>query len=168
VITANPVALRLPELLHLTDRVAADVAAGHYDTLLPPGGVPADQRWFCRVHGDDDVDVWLISWVPAQATELHDHGDSRGALTMLTGSVDEFRWDGSRLRRRRLEAGDQASFPKGWIHDVVWAPAPGAVSSTLSVHAYSPPLTQMSYYRVGNDALAHQRTVATDEPEKRP
>jgi hypothetical protein len=79
------------------------------------------------------------------------------------------------LRCRRLEAGDQASFPLGWVHDVAWAPTgprtpaisvPGAQRPSLSVHAYSPPLTVMSYYEVTNqNRLRRQRTELTDQPE---
>jgi hypothetical protein len=37
---------------------------------------------------------------------------------------------------------------------------------TLSVHAYSPPLTAMSYYEVtGQGTLRRQRTELTDKPE---
>ena len=118
---SGPTRLRLPDLLHATDRAAADILDGGYDHLLPPGGVPADDRWFTRLHGDDELDVWLISWAPGHPTDLHDHGGSLGALTVVSGSLDEFRWDGDGLRRRRLEAGDQAAFPLGWVHDVVWA-----------------------------------------------
>ncbi|CAN5483227.1 cysteine dioxygenase family protein [soil metagenome] len=161
--------LRLPDLLHATDSAANDVLEGRYDHLLPAGGVPADRRWFTRVHGDDDLDVWLISWVPGHATELHDHGGSLGALTLLSGSLDEFRWDRDQLRRRRIEAGDQAAFPLGWVHDVVWAPSTReqlTVGPTLSVHAYSPPLTTMSYYDVtGDSTLRRKRTELTDKPE---
>ncbi|KZS73575.1 cysteine dioxygenase [Mycobacterium kansasii] len=165
----------MPDLLHATDQVADDVLSGRYDHLLPRGGLPETQRWFARVHGDDDLDIWLISWVPGHATELHDHGGSIGALTVLSGSLNEYRWDGRRLRRRRLDAGDQAGFPLGWVHDVVWAPrkAPAvephstAMPPTLSVHAYSPPLTAMSYYEVTErNTLRRQRTELTDQPEK--
>lgn len=166
----SPSSRPLPELLYATDLAASDVVAGRYDALLPAGGVPVDERWFARIDGDDDLDLWLISWVPGQPTELHDHGDSLGALTLLTGSLDEFRWEHGRLRRRRLDAGAQAAFPLGWVHDVVWAPAEpveiAPAAPTLSIHAYSPPLTTMSYYQVGADnALQRQRTEATDEPE---
>ncbi len=171
----GPTRLRLADLLHTTDRTADDVLSGRYDHVVPPGGVPTNDRWFARLHGDDEVDVWLISWVPGHRTELHDHGGSLGALTLLSGALDEFRWDGDRLRCRRLEAGDQASFPLGWVHDVVWAPTeprtsaislPGAQRPALSVHAYSPPLTVMSYYEVTNqNRLRRQRTELTDQPE---
>jgi len=182
---AGPTHLRLADLLHITDRTADDVLGGRYDHVVPPGGVPTDDRWFARLHGDDEVDIWLISWVPGHRTELHDHGGSLGALTLLSVSLDEFRWDGERLRCRRLEAGDQAGFPLGWVHDVVWAPTgPGpsvtspAVTSlaetlgpetqapSLSVHAYSPPLTVMSYYEVTDQhRLRRKRTELTDQPE---
>ena len=170
--SSGPTRLRVPDLLHATDQAADDVLSGRCDHLLPGDGVPESERWFTRIRGDDELDVWLISWVPGHATELHDHGGSLGALTVLSGSLNEFRWDGEKLRRRRLDAGDQAGFPLGWVHDVVWAPrtAPTRVAApaqpTLSVHAYSPPLTAMSYYEVTEpNRLRRQRTELTDQPE---
>ncbi|MGK2882097.1 MAG: cysteine dioxygenase [Mycobacterium sp.] len=164
-----PTRLRPPDLLHATDRGADDVLSGSYDHLFPAGGLPADERWFTRLHGDDELDVWLISWVPDRSTELHDHAGSLGALTVLTGALNEIRWDGVQMRRRRLVAGDQAAFPLGWVHDVCWAPAAAPVevaTPTLSVHAYSPPLTAMSYYEVTErNTLRRQRTELTDKPE---
>ena len=169
---SGPTRLRVPDLLHATDQAADDVLSGRCDHLLPAGGVPETERWFTRIHGDEELDIWLISWVPGHATELHDHGGSLGALTVLSGSLNEYRWDGRRLRRRRLDAGDQAGFPLGWVHDVVWAPDPVAratpvpVQPALSVHAYSPPLTVMSYYDVTErNTLRRQRTELTDQPE---
>jgi hypothetical protein len=173
----DPTRLRLPDLLHITDQHAEDVLSGRYDRLVPPGGIPSDERWFTRLHSDDELDVWLISWVPGEATELHDHSGSLGALTLLSGALHETRWAGDRLRRRRLTAGDQAAFPLGWVHDVTWAPsadarsgsvsAPAAVfTPTLSVHAYSPPLTAMSYYEVTErNTLRRTRSELTDTPE---
>jgi hypothetical protein len=177
--SSGPTRLRVPDLLYATDQAADDVLSGRCDHLLPAGGVPDAARWFTRIYGDDEVDIWLISWVPGHATQLHDHGGSLGALTVLSGSLNEFRWEGRGLRRRRLDAGDQAGFPLGWVHDVVWAPRPvprpvpapiagpsAAVQPTLSVHAYSPPLTAMSYYEISDrNTLRRQRTELTDQPE---
>ncbi|WP_197376703.1 cysteine dioxygenase [Mycolicibacterium baixiangningiae] len=165
-----PTRLRLPDLLHATDRGADAVLSGRFDHLLPRGGVPGDDRWYTRLHGDDELDIWLISWVPDRSTELHDHGGSLGALTVVSGSLAETRWDGEGLRRRELAAGDQAAFPLGWVHDVVWAPDAALGSTltgpTLSVHAYSPPLTAMSYYEVTErQTLRRSRTELTDTPE---
>ena len=161
-----PTRLRLPDLLRITDECADEVLSGRHDHLLPPGGLPPKQRWFSRLHSDDELDVWLISWVAGHPTALHDHGGSLGALTLLTGALHECRWDGDKLRHRRLNAGDQAAFPLGWVHDVAWAPAGQAPAPTLSVHAYSPPLTAMSYYEVTDRAtLRRARTELTDSPE---
>ena len=161
-----PTRLRVPDLLCAVDTAAVDVRSGRYDHQLPTSGPPPADRWLTPIHGDDELDIWLISWVKDHATELHDHGGSLGALTLVSGALDEFRWDGSALRRRRLNAGDQAAFPLGWVHDVVWAPAASPVAPTLSVHAYSPPLTAMSYYEVtSRNTLRRNRTELTDAPE---
>ncbi|MBF6190339.1 cysteine dioxygenase family protein [Nocardia implantans] len=168
---ALPTRLRPADLLRLTDEGAEDVLAGRYDHLLPAGGIwPQDERWATRLLSDDEVDVWLISWTPGKSTELHDHAGSLGALTVLSGALSEYRWNGTELRCRTLAAGDQASFPIGWVHDVMRAPgvveSAGPPDPTLSVHAYSPPLTAMSYYEVtGHGTLRRTRTVLTDQPE---
>ena len=159
-----PTRLRVPDLLHATDRYADGVLEGRFDHLLPAGGLPADKRWYTRLHSDDELDVWLISWVAGHATELHDHCGSLGALTVLSGALHEYRWDGGRLRRRKLDAGDQAGFPHGWVHDV--AAARSGSPETLSVHAYSPPLAAMSYYEVTpRQTLRRVRTELTEQPE---
>lgn len=170
--SALPTRLRPADLLRLTDEGAEDVLAGRYDHLLPGGGLwPTENRWAARLLADDEVDLWLISWVADKSTELHDHAGSLGALTVLSGALSEFRWNGRELRRRTLGAGDQASFPLGWVHDVaraddVEAGDVGPLNPTLSVHAYSPPLSAMSYYEVtGHGTLRRTRTVLTDQPE---
>ncbi len=72
------------------------------------------------------------------------------------------------MLRRRLDARDQAAFPLGWVHDVSWAPSQPAVAGTgtLSVHAYSPPLSAMSYYEVTErETVRRVRTELTDAQE---
>lgn len=159
-----PTRLRLPDLLHTTDLYSNGVLDGRFDHLLPAGGFPDDTRWYTRLHADDELDVWLISWASGHATELHDHGGSLGALTVLSGSLCEYRWAGGRLRNRVLESGDQAAFPLGWVHDV--SSAGDTSVETLSVHAYSPPLTAMSYYEVtARQTLRRVRSEVTATPE---
>jgi hypothetical protein len=52
--------------------------------------------------------------------------------------------------------------PVSWPASTVTVP----VQPTLSVHAYSPPLTAMSYYEVTDrNRLRRQRTELTDQPE---
>ncbi len=164
-----PTRLRIPDLLDMTDHGADGVLSGHFDHLLPAEGIPHDRRWFTRIYGDDELDLWLISWVPDESTELHDHGGSLGAVTVVSGALCETRWDGWLLRNRRLVAGDQAGFPLGWVHDVVWSSggdSSAPVSPALSVHAYAPPLTAMSFYEVTErNMLRRKRTDLTEDPE---
>ncbi|WP_280416967.1 cysteine dioxygenase [Nocardia carnea] len=173
---ALPTRLRPADLLRLTDETGEDVLAGRYDHLLPEDGHwPLVDRWATRLVADDEVDIWLISWTPEKSTKLHDHAGSLGALTVLSGALAEYRWNGAELRHRILAAGDQAAFPIGWVHDVVRVSDrvavvgrsdPGPLDPTLSVHAYSPPLTAMSYYEVtGHGSLRRTHTVLTDQPE---
>ncbi|MGV9825250.1 MULTISPECIES: cysteine dioxygenase [unclassified Gordonia (in: high G+C Gram-positive bacteria)] len=177
-----PTRLRPADLLRVTDQGVADVLDGRYDHLLPHEWDPVE-RWSTRLESNDDLDVWLISWTPDRSTDLHDHAGSLGALTVLSGALREYRWTGDDLALRVLSAGDQAAFPLGWVHDVqhhASAPplrgvsgsaavqaSPGTVHGpTLSVHAYSPPLTAMSFYEVTDSrSLRRTRTELTDEPE---
>jgi hypothetical protein len=151
-----PTPLGPADLAELTRSVAAQVRTGAHEVVLDP-----DRRWYRRLYADPFVDVWLISWVAEQATELHDHAGSLGALTVVSGVLDEQRWVPSAgvLRTRRLRAGRGATFKLGHVHDVVNTEPTHAVS----VHAYSPPLTAMSYYAVDDSgALRRTRSVLTD------
>ncbi|MGI5127051.1 cysteine dioxygenase [Pseudonocardia sp. CA-107938] len=139
-----PTPLALADLRSLTREVAAEVRAG-----LHPVHVDPDQRWYRLLRSDAFVDVWLISWATEQSAELHDHGGSLGALTVVSGALSEQRWVGTGLATRRLAAGSSAGFPLGHVHDV-GNPEP---TPAVSVHAYSPPLSAMSYYAVDDAGL---------------
>ena len=152
--SAGPTPLGLRDLADLTRSVAAQVRTGAHQVVREP-----ERRWYRRLHADPFVDVWLISWVAEQATELHDHAGSLGALTVVSGVLDEQRWTPDGLRTRRLRAGRGATFALGHVHDVVNTEPAHAVS----VHAYSPPLTAMSYYAIETDgALRRTRSILTD------
>lgn len=155
---SRPARLGVAELLHTTDLAAGEVLDGRYNDLLPSLGADG----FSWLGGDDDLDVWLVGWSPRGSVGLHDYGEVQGAITVLSGELIESRWDGEKLRDRRLAAGDQAGIPVGWVHDVRPAPTAG---SALSVHAFSPPLTVMSYYDItGRGWLRHRRTELTAHP----
>lgn len=156
--SAQSARLGVAELLHTTDLAAEDVLDGRYDNLLPAPGT----NGFSWLGGDDDLDVWLVGWSPHGSLGLHDYGEAQGAITVLSGELIESRWDGEKLRDRRLAAGDQAGIPEGWVHHV--RPAPTA-DPALSVHAFSPPLSAMSYYDIaGRGWLRHRRTELTAHP----
>lgn len=146
--------LGLDRLTALTRRVAAEVLAGRHEVPIDP-----QRRFYRRLRIDDAVDVWLIGWATGQATELHDHGDSLGALTVVSGVLSERRWaphhDG--IRVRLLRAGRSQGFRLGHVHDVINP----SLMAAVSVHAYSPPLTVMSYYEVDDAAPALRRARTT-------
>ena len=104
-------------------------------------------RWYERIHMTDDFEVWLISWLPGQATGFHDHDEVNGAFAVVWGTLMERRVAGDlatgRVLAKPVGAGGSRSFGPGYIHDVRNA-ATSAVA--VSVHAYSPPLTTMTRY----------------------
>jgi hypothetical protein len=134
-----PTPLALTDLTALTRDVAAEVRAGRHPVHVDP-----ERRWYALLRSDHYVDVWLISWATEQATELHDHAGSLGALTVVSGSLVEQRWSADGLRPRTVRTGRSLGFPLGYVHDV----GNPAAAPAVSVHAYSPPLTAMSYYAV--------------------
>src|SRR6266545_7698277 len=78
--------------VQLSDLVAR--IAEHPDSWLPRLRLPArGQRWWTRLPSDPTVDLWLLSWLPGLATDLHDHGPSAAALTVVRGILTEIRVD---------------------------------------------------------------------------
>lgn len=154
-----PATIGLGGLTSLTRRIATEVRAGLHQVPIDPAS-----RWYRKLRDDGAVDVWLIGWATGQSTELHDHGGSLGALTVVSGMLAEHRWAPHRggVRTRDLRAGRSQSFRIGHVHDVV----NHGVVPAVSVHAYSPPLTVMSYYTLdpGAVALRRLRTVPDGSP----
>jgi predicted metal-dependent enzyme (double-stranded beta helix superfamily) len=162
----GPTPASLADLLALTREVAAEVDAGRHPVEVDPV-----HRWSRRLHADRHLDVWLISWATDQTAELHDHGGSIGALTVVRGALTEWRWTagsdddgtcpaeelparGPGLRRRAIDPGRSVAFGLGHVHDV----SNRAAAPAVSVHAYSPPLSAMSYYGVEAGVLRRTRS----------
>jgi len=157
--TAGPTPLALPELRQLTRRIAAEVRAGLHHVTVDP-----DRRWYRMLSSDGYVDVWLIGWAQEQGAELHDHAGSLGALSVVHGTLTEHRWAPTQrgLRTRSLRTGTSVGFGLGHVHDVMNTASEPAVS----VHAYSPPLTAMSYYQIEPGGLLRRtRSELTSAPE---
>ena len=149
--TLDPLAL-----IDLTRFFAAEVAAGQYPFVR----YDERERWHQRIYRDRRVDVWLISWLPTQGTALHDHGGSSGAFTVIQGELTETIADAG-LREVARGTGESVGFASSYIHDVRNAGREPAVS----VHAYSAPLTSMTYYDLDEAMLRPIATVHTDDPE---
>ncbi|MBO2450878.1 cysteine dioxygenase family protein [Actinomadura barringtoniae] len=102
-------------------------------------------RWYERLHRDEDHEIWLISWLPGQATGLHDHGGSRGAFAVALGDLEER----DLASTRRLTTGQTRSFGPEYVHEVRNVSNAPAVS----VHVYSPPLSVMNRYDLNESGL---------------
>jgi predicted metal-dependent enzyme (double-stranded beta helix superfamily) len=104
-------------------------------------------RWYERIHLDDSHEVWVISWLPGQATGFHDHGGSAGAFAVVWGTLMERRVVGAtttgQVLAKPVGAGGSRAFGPRYIHDVRNA---AASAVAVSVHAYSPPLSEMTRY----------------------
>jgi hypothetical protein len=102
-------------------------------------------RWYERIHMGEAYEIWLISWMPGQSTGFHDHGGANGAFGVAWGDLDECavpRGDGAVLVNR-IASGRVRSFGPRHVHDVRNS---SATSVAVSVHAYSPPLSEMTRY----------------------
>jgi predicted metal-dependent enzyme (double-stranded beta helix superfamily) len=119
------------------------------------------QREWALLGASEDAEVWVIAWAPGGAIELHDHGGSWGALVVVSGELVEtsvaFVGDSGEvgLRRRSLGAGQSLGFGSTHVHDIVNRSAAPAIS----VHAYAPRLTSMTYYRVEDGDLMAERVT---------
>jgi quercetin dioxygenase-like cupin family protein len=145
------------QLIEFTRFFAGEVDGGKY----PYVEYDADERWHQRIYRDRRMDVWLISWLPTQGTQLHDHGGSAGSFTVLSGALTEAVVGGGKLRDNERQAGDSVGFGPHYVHDVRNTSAAPAVS----VHAYSPPLTTMTYYDLNDGRLETITSLATEDPE---
>jgi hypothetical protein len=151
------------ELIDFTRFFAGEVADGKYPFI----DFDPRTRWHRRIYRDQRLDVWLISWLPSQGTELHDHGGSSGSFTVLSGVLAEAVWDGGRdgvhgvLHEHEHPAGHSVGFGDQYIHDVRNL----SDEPVVSVHAYSRPLTAMTYYDLGGGTLVKLATIETDDPE---
>jgi len=115
----------------------------------------AEERFYVRLHRDHHIDVWLLCWVSAQETGLHDHDLSSGAVRVIDGTLCELRPVPARvdLDETLYHAGEGFCFDASRIHDVRHAGTEPAVS----LHIYSPPLWRMGYYETGADGRLVRR-----------
>jgi predicted metal-dependent enzyme (double-stranded beta helix superfamily) len=119
------------------------------------------RRWYRRLELAGDYEIWLLSWLPGQGTGLHDHGHAAGAFAVAQGQVRERTVPAghARVRERTVAHGSIRSFGPRYVHDVANAFAEPAVT----VHAYSPPLTDMRRYELTESGLIHTATEHAEQ-----
>src|SRR5213075_806411 len=75
------------------------VSVSFGSALLDQVRFASPQRWWSRLALTEEVEVWLLSWLPGQHTAPHDHGGASGAFTVALGQLSEtYRYPGSDIR----------------------------------------------------------------------
>jgi predicted metal-dependent enzyme (double-stranded beta helix superfamily) len=112
-------------------------------------------RYYVRLAREHEFEAWLLTWLPGQGTDWHDHGGSAGAFITLRGALTERHAEVGYGRprivpgSRELVAGTLRSFGSRHVHEV----ANRGVDPAVSVHVYAPSLVEMHHYEVRGDLL---------------
>ena len=145
-----------PSTVMLDAGVLSAIASGLAAVTLPweqrTGDVPHERRYE-RLLSTPVYEAWVICWPIGTALDLHDHGGSAGAFTVVAGQLDETTIDHGELTVHRYESGDTATFGPTVVHGV----ENRGERLATSVHVYSPPLDVMNYY--GPDASGRSVVV---------
>ena len=139
----------------LSPKQLASVAqqlAAQVDVWRPLLHWDAENRWYAQLTAGEGWEAWLLTWLPGQGTDLHDHGGSSGAFTVLDGELRELTpaprgGDPTRMSARTLRSPHARAFGPSHIHQVT------AVGDTpaVSLHVYGPALTLMNRYEVHHE-----------------
>lgn len=123
----------------------------------------AAERQFALLRRDDEVEVWVVSWMPGHDTGFHDHDVSGAAIVVLEGEVEDQRLAlGRAPHAARHAAGATFTVPPAAIHRVRHAGEAPAVT----LHAYSPPLARMGAYEEGEDGVLLRHAQPADDELK--
>jgi len=95
----------------------------------------------------ESFEAYVIAWPTGGSIELHDHGDSSGAVVVAAGDLVETTvasGSGSAIVTaiRPLPVGSHVVFGPGHVHDIVNR----GLLPALSVHVYSPVLRSMTFF----------------------
>ncbi|WP_239087981.1 cysteine dioxygenase [Planosporangium mesophilum] len=112
-------------------------------------------RWYARIGGDRTHEAWLLTWLPGQSTDLHDHGGSAGAFVVVSGVLTEQVATVAGAGpvtpvETTLAAGAVRAFGPRHVHRIVNA----VTAPAVSLHVYAPSLTQMTRYRIDDGVLS--------------
>ena len=118
-----------------------------------------DERTYALLHRDEDVELYVVCWMPGHDTGFHDHDDSAAAIVVLEGQISEERLALSGSVESMLGPGDSVTIAREAIHRIRHAGDAPAVS----LHAYSPPLRRVGTYEFAENGalLRHPRPSET-------
>jgi predicted metal-dependent enzyme (double-stranded beta helix superfamily) len=112
-------------------------------------------RYYVRLAREQEFEAWLLTWLPGQGTDWHDHGGSAGAFITLRGVLTERHAEVGYGPPRIVPGGRELvsetlrPFGSRHVHEVT----NHGVEPAVSVHVYAPSLVEMHYYEVRGDLL---------------
>lgn len=141
---------------HLVDLAATATRLAEATSLWEPL-VDYDpvSRYYARLALTPEHEAWLLTWVPGQGTDWHDHGGSAGAFVVVRGALTEeharLQGDGSAVvaDTRSLGTGALRPFGTRHIHRVTNT----GLEPAVSIHVYAPALSRMNGYVREGDRL---------------
>jgi rhodanese-related sulfurtransferase/predicted metal-dependent enzyme (double-stranded beta helix superfamily) len=139
-IAAKDLSRKPEELANIVSRFASS------DGWMDKVRLRTERRWYERLYHGPDYDIWVISWLPGQSTGFHDHGASSGAFVVAAGVLEEHRRD---ERTRVMHPDKPRAFGPDYTHDVRNV----SLAPAISIHAYSPPLSEMNEYELDGSRL---------------
>jgi predicted metal-dependent enzyme (double-stranded beta helix superfamily) len=125
-----------------------------------PGMTEPTRRVWELMAASQDFEAWVIGWPPGGAVDLHDHGESSGAVVVVNGELVEIvvaqdRQGALAARSTVLATSASVTFDMTHVHEIVnLGPGPA-----VSVHVYAPRLTAMTYYEFSNGILEARASV---------
>jgi rhodanese-related sulfurtransferase/mannose-6-phosphate isomerase-like protein (cupin superfamily) len=149
--SASTAAKSLPGVVSKTPEELANIVSlfASSDGWMDKVRLRAEERWYERLYDGPDYDVWVISWLPGQSTGFHDHGASSGAFVVATGILEEHR---PGERTCVIPPGKPCAFGPDYAHDVRNV----SLAPAISIHAYSPPLSDMNEYELDGSRLVRR------------
>jgi hypothetical protein len=157
--TAEPVRRRRRRAVAPVDLLATARRLADSADSLPGLDDPCERCWRTIV-ANEQLEAWVVAWPVGGAIELHDHGNSAGAVVVARGTLTEtcVRPGDDRgviATSASIGTGEHVEFGPEYVHDFVnTGPGPA-----LSVHVYSPALRSMTYFDWSDrDGLVGVRT----------
>ena len=120
------------------------------------------ERSWILLAATDLFEAWAIVWPAGGAIQLHDHGNSSGAVVVARGQLVETTVKSTAhgvalIETHEIGAGQHRTFGPRYVHDL----SNDGDSPAVSVHVYGPRLDTMNYYELGT--RGRLRVVRTEE-----
>ena len=114
---------------------------------------------------EDSFSIFVMTWLPGQLTPIHDHRGSACAVRVVRGTCSEIEFEraacGSIVPKRVSKAG-VGSVLYSFDDDIHQVGNLEALGELVTIHCYSPPLSQMQWYSLDSTCFAqHEETLAS-------